>query len=78
MSFKAKVKDQNLGQIDTDTELSNGKLFECTFVDDCILKERVSCNLYEFPDFLNCTEYQAKKSHLFRNSKGYVKIKSVK
>ncbi len=76
MSFKAKVKDQNIWQIGT--ELSSGKLLECPFMDDCILKEKVSCNLYEFPDFLNCTEYQAKKAYLFRNSKEYVKIKSVK
>ncbi len=78
MSFKAKIKRKNTGQIDTDTALIKGKLLECSFVDDCVLKERASCNLTEFPDFLNCPEYQTKKSNLFRNSKEYVKIKSVK
>ena len=76
MSFKAKVKDQNIGQIDT--KLTNVKLLECPFIDDCILKERISCNLYEFPNFLNCTEYQPKKAHLFRDLKEYVIIKDVK
>ena len=76
MSFKAKVKDQNTGQIDT--KLTNVKLLKCPFIDNCILKERISCNLYEFPDFLNCKEYQAKKAHLFRDLKEYVIIKDVK
>ncbi len=48
------------------TEISNDKLLECPFVDDCVLKEKVSCNTHEFPDFLNCTEYQVKKRNLFR------------
>ncbi len=67
-----------MGQIDASAELSSVEYLKCSFADDCVLKERTSCNLYEFPDFLNCPEYQAKKSNLFHNSKEYVKIKSVK
>jgi len=40
------------------------KALECPFADDCILKARVFCAQMNFPDFLQCTDYIAKKKKL--------------
>ncbi len=62
MSFKAKVKDQNTGQIDT--KLTNVKLLKCPFIDDCILKERISLIFMNFRIFLIAKSIKQKK-HIY-------------
>ena len=54
MSFKTKSSNQD----------GFGKPLLCPFADDCILKARVSCAQVNFPDFLQCTDYNAKKKIL--------------
>jgi len=55
MSFKAEYNGQN-----------DKNLFHpCPFAADCIFKDIGSCNMSEFPDFFNCTDYLAKRKKLF-------------
>jgi len=63
MSFKIKSSHQD----------SLDKPLECPFANDCILKARVSCAQVNFPDFLQCTDYDAKKKRLL-SPKGDIDI----
>ncbi len=76
MSFKAKIRSQDTEIVKSQDILV--KYLKCPFIEDCLLMEKFSCFLLDFPDFLNCTEYQTKKKLLFQHVKEYTKIKSIK